>query len=44
MVNKWRDVRDSKNMKKVPKVATCSATQTFTQCSTQGQSVEFPIG
>ncbi len=36
MVNKWRDVRDSKNIKTLHEVATGSATQIPTQCSAQG--------
>ncbi len=36
MINKWRDVRDSKNMKKVHKIAKHTATRIATQCDAQG--------
>ncbi len=39
MVNKWRDVRDSKNLKKVLKVATCSAARILIQCNVQGSVI-----
>ncbi len=39
MVNKWRDARNNKNMKKVHKVATHSVTRILTQYSIQGSAL-----
>ncbi len=39
MVNKWRDVRNSKNMKKVYNVALHSVMRILTQCSLQGNAL-----
>ncbi len=38
MVNKWKYVRNSENIKKVHKIALRSATRILTQCSTHGSA------
>ncbi len=39
MVNKWRDVRNNKNMKRVHNIALCSMMWIFTQSSAQGSTL-----